>query len=271
MWVKHRTNLRIVLEPTIERMTAALALRRCIITQRCPRKSLVSITLPDGLTSIGFGAFLGCTSLVSITLPDGLTWEKDAHERGRRVCRTMGQTIKAPEPGLMALGELLVACFALRPQALGGADGGGEAMDEEEAMEEEEEEEEPPAAPQRQQGSSSRGRARGRGRGGGGRGGRGGAGSRGGGTTRSPVKKGGRNQRDGKSQEEVAAARRERHRVAQAAKRREVKQGRSQEEDQEEREEPQANSGASPGDVARAGLAAAANVLRGAARVMTFS
>ena len=178
-------------------MTAALALRRCIITQRCPRKSLVSITLPDGLTSIGFGAFLGCTSLVSITLPDGLTWEKDAHERGRRVCRTMGQTIKAPEPGLMALGELLVACFALRPQALGGADGGGEAMDEEEAMEEEEEEEEPPAAPQRQQGSSSRARARGRGRGGGGRGGRGGSGSTGGDTTRSPVKKGGGGQEGG--------------------------------------------------------------------------
>ena len=256
-------------------MTAALALRRCIITQRCPRKSLVSITLPDGLTSIGFGAFLGCTSLVSITLPDGLTWEKDAHERGRRVCRTMGQTIKAPEPGLMALGELLVACFALRPQALGGADGGGEAMDEEEAMEEEEEEEEPPAAPQRQQGSSSRARARGRGRGGGGRGGRGGSGSTGGDTTRSPVKKGGAvkkggcDQRNGRSPRQVEADRAEAQRLRAVARRLATRRGQGQ-----EREEPRANGGASPGDVAslaRAGLAAAANVLRGAARVMTFS
>ena len=145
----------------------------------------------------------------------------------------MGQTIKAPEPGLMALGELLVACFALRPQALGGADGGGEAMDEEEAMEEEEEEEEPPAAPQRQQGSSSRGRARGRGRGGGGRGGRGGGGSRGGGTTRSPVKKGGRNQRDGRTKEQVAEDRREKRRLAEAARRRGKTQGRVQEEEEE--------------------------------------
>ena len=260
-------------------MTAALALRRCIITQRCPRKSLVSITLPDGLTSIGFGAFLGCTSLVSITLPDGLTWEKDAKERGRRVCRTMGRTSKAPELGLMALGELLVACFSLGPQALGGADGGGEAMDEdleEEAMEEEEEEPPPPAAaPQRQQGSSSRARARGRGRGGGGRGGRGGSGSTGGDTTRSPVKKGGAvkkggcDQRNGRSPRQVEADRAEAQRLRAVARRLATRRGQGQ-----EREEPRANGGASPGDVAslaRAGLAAAANVLRGAARVMTFS
>ena len=31
------------------------------------------ITLPDGLTSLGDGAFYGCTSLVSIALPNGLT------------------------------------------------------------------------------------------------------------------------------------------------------------------------------------------------------
>ena len=35
--------------------------------------SLTSITLPEGLTSIGMGAFESCTSLTSITLPYGLT------------------------------------------------------------------------------------------------------------------------------------------------------------------------------------------------------
>ena len=35
--------------------------------------SLVSIRLPDGLTSLGDRAFYGCSSLVSIALPDRLT------------------------------------------------------------------------------------------------------------------------------------------------------------------------------------------------------
>jgi len=34
---------------------------------------LVSLTLPTGLTSIGNGAFSGCSSLISLTLPAGLT------------------------------------------------------------------------------------------------------------------------------------------------------------------------------------------------------
>ena len=35
--------------------------------------SLSSITLPEGITSIGVRAFYGCTSLSSITLPEGIT------------------------------------------------------------------------------------------------------------------------------------------------------------------------------------------------------
>ena len=34
---------------------------------------MTSITLPDGLTSIGDESFYGCTSLTSVTLPDSLT------------------------------------------------------------------------------------------------------------------------------------------------------------------------------------------------------
>ena len=35
--------------------------------------SLSSITIPDGVTSIGKNAFYGCNSLASITIPDGVT------------------------------------------------------------------------------------------------------------------------------------------------------------------------------------------------------
>jgi len=34
---------------------------------------LTSITIPDGVTSIGHGAFSGCSGLTSITIPDGVT------------------------------------------------------------------------------------------------------------------------------------------------------------------------------------------------------
>ena len=36
-------------------------------------KSLTDITIPDGVTSIGTEAFYGCSSLTSITIPDGVT------------------------------------------------------------------------------------------------------------------------------------------------------------------------------------------------------
>ena len=35
--------------------------------------SLTSVTIPDGVTSIGYGAFRNCTSLTSITIPDSVT------------------------------------------------------------------------------------------------------------------------------------------------------------------------------------------------------
>jgi hypothetical protein len=37
------------------------------------KTTLISLTLPDGLTTIGSYAFRGCSSLASLTLPDGLT------------------------------------------------------------------------------------------------------------------------------------------------------------------------------------------------------
>jgi len=35
--------------------------------------SLTSVALPDGLTQLGIGVFNGCSSLTSVSLPDGLT------------------------------------------------------------------------------------------------------------------------------------------------------------------------------------------------------
>ena len=36
-------------------------------------KSLTSITIPEGVTTIGISAFQGCKSLISITLPSSVT------------------------------------------------------------------------------------------------------------------------------------------------------------------------------------------------------
>lgn len=36
-------------------------------------RNLTSITIPDGVTSIGYYAFYGCTKLTSITIPDSIT------------------------------------------------------------------------------------------------------------------------------------------------------------------------------------------------------
>jgi hypothetical protein len=34
---------------------------------------LTSVTIPQGVTTVGFGAFDGCSSLTSVTIPDGVT------------------------------------------------------------------------------------------------------------------------------------------------------------------------------------------------------
>ena len=39
----------------------------------CYCRGLTSLTLPDGITSIGYCAFNGCSGLTSLTLPDGIT------------------------------------------------------------------------------------------------------------------------------------------------------------------------------------------------------
>ena len=40
---------------------------------KCNNKSLMSITIPDSVTSIGNDAFYDCTKLASITMPDSVT------------------------------------------------------------------------------------------------------------------------------------------------------------------------------------------------------
>jgi len=37
------------------------------------RKDIISVTLPDSLTEIGYGTFFGCSSLRNIPIPDGVT------------------------------------------------------------------------------------------------------------------------------------------------------------------------------------------------------
>ncbi len=62
--------------------------------------SLTSVTLPDGLASIGELAFIGCTSLTNVTLPDGLTAIGDSAFSG---C-TLLANLTLPE-GVISVGE----------------------------------------------------------------------------------------------------------------------------------------------------------------------
>lgn len=48
------------------------------ILVKCPDKQLTDVIIPDGVTSIGYSAFSGCTSLTNITIPDGVTISVDS-------------------------------------------------------------------------------------------------------------------------------------------------------------------------------------------------
>ena len=39
----------------------------------CCQEDKTSITIPDSVTMIGWGAFAGCTGLTSVTIPDSVT------------------------------------------------------------------------------------------------------------------------------------------------------------------------------------------------------
>ena len=53
---------------------------------QCSRDALGSIIIPDGVTSIGDEAFLGCSSLKSIVIPDSVT---SIGERAFKSCESL--------------------------------------------------------------------------------------------------------------------------------------------------------------------------------------
>ena len=71
--------------------------------------SLASITLPEGITEIGQGAFFYCTSLASITLPEGLTTIGNS---AFSVCTSLA-SLTLPE-GITSIGEYVFSeCTSL--------------------------------------------------------------------------------------------------------------------------------------------------------------
>ena len=45
--------------------------------------SLISIEIPDGVTSLGYGTFRGCRSLTSVKIPKSVTDIKDSYDYSR--------------------------------------------------------------------------------------------------------------------------------------------------------------------------------------------
>ena len=78
------------------------------------RNALQSVTLPEGLQTIGDGAFSGCSALQSVTLPEGL---QNIGERAFSYCDAL-QSITLPEE-LQTIGEsAFTNCTALQSVTL---------------------------------------------------------------------------------------------------------------------------------------------------------
>lgn len=73
-------------------------------------EDLTSVTIPDGVESIDFGAFYGCASLTSVTIPDSVT------SIGNAAFEDCTSLTSASVPDGAAMGEdVFLGCSSLTP------------------------------------------------------------------------------------------------------------------------------------------------------------
>lgn len=86
-------------------------------------KNLSSITIPEGVTSIGNEAFRNCSSLTSFTIPDGVTSIGDStfYNCSRLSSLTIPESVRSIERGAFAIcsGLTQITVQAVTPPMIG--------------------------------------------------------------------------------------------------------------------------------------------------------
>ena len=72
-WEGYKTGSRYIAIPTTLAFGAYGAGLGFVNAAFCDCTGLMSVTIPDGVTQIGYRAFEGCSGLTSVTIPDGVT------------------------------------------------------------------------------------------------------------------------------------------------------------------------------------------------------